>query len=231
VKVFTYIKRNSSRVPKKNFLNLGNLPLWKHLIYELSDISDIFIDTDSYEIIKECETDFRLSSVTAYSREQAHIDMENDPSNSLSPALLMTERFLNTFVEDDNEIIVLTHVTSPFLKASTVLDAVSHLSSGHDAVHSVTSKQDFAWLESFDNPLNFDPKVVQRTQDLDKIYFSNGAFFIFTKKTFIKNRNRFGHDNLLYTISNIEGLEIDNKEDFEMAKILYRGVKNENGFD
>ena len=207
MKVFTYIKRNSSRVPKKNFLNLGNLPLWKHLIYELSDISDIFIDTDSYEIIKECETDFRLSSVTAYSR------------------------FLNTFVEDDNEIIVLTHVTSPFLKASTVLDAVSHLSSGHDAVHSVTSKQDFAWLESFDNPLNFDPKVVQRTQDLDKIYFSNGAFFIFTKKTFIKNRNRFGHDNLLYTISNIEGLEIDNKEDFEMAKILYRGVKNENGFD
>ena len=97
---------------------------------------------------------------------------------------------------------------------------------GYDSVHSVTSKQDFAWLESFERPINFNPNVVQRTQDLEKIYFSNGAFFIFTKKTFMENKNRFGKNNFLYEIDNIEGLEIDTVKDLEFAKVVFKGVEN-----
>jgi len=228
MKIFTYIKNDSSRVPRKNFKMIGGLPLWKHLIYEVNAFSnvDIFIDTDSQEVIDECNSDEKLSGVTAYLRDKKFIDMENDPNNSLSPALLMVENFLSNFVDDDNEVIVLTHVTSPFLKPKTIFSAAKILEEGFDTVHSVTSKQDFAWLKSFDNPINFNPNVVQRTQDLDKICFSNGAFFIFTKKTFMKNMNRFGENNFLYEIDNIEGIEIDTLQDLNFAKIVYRGVAN-----
>ena len=141
-------------------------------------------------------------------------------------SFVFSNRFLSKFVDDDNEVIILTHVTSPFLKTETVSSAVKILGEGFDTVHSVTAKQDFAWLESFDNPINFNPKVVQRTQDLDKIYFSNGAFFIFTKKTFMKNMNRFGKNNFLYEIDKVEGLEIDTMEDLNFAKIVYKGIKD-----
>ena len=41
----------------------------------------------------------------------------------LSPALLMIDNFLDTFVKNDNEIIVTTHVTSPFLKKKTITNS------------------------------------------------------------------------------------------------------------
>ena len=228
MKIFTYIKNNSSRISRKNFKILGGIPLWKHLIYNVNSFSEVFIDTDSQEVIDECNRDEMLMGVTAYSRSQKFIDMENDLKNKLSPALLMTKNFLSKFVDDENEVIVLTHVTSPFLKIETILDAITFLGKGYDAVHSVTSKQDFAWLNSFDYPINFNPSVVQRTQDLEKIYFSNGAFFIFTKKTFLENNNRFGKKNYLYEINDVEGIEIDTLNDLDFAKIVYKGVKNGN---
>jgi N-acylneuraminate cytidylyltransferase len=226
VKVFTYIKNNSSRVPRKNFQTIGNLPLWKHLIYETSKEFDVYIDTDSQNVINDCNVDDRLSRVLAYPRDDKFISMEEDPTNILSPALLMVENFLDKYVENDDEIVVLTHVTSPFLTCKTIKKAIKYLNEGYDTVHSVTSKQDFAWLKSFEKPINFDPRVVQRTQDLDKIYFSNGAFFIFTKKTFMRNKNRFGENNFLYEIDQVEGLEIDTLRDLNFAKLVYKGIKN-----
>jgi CMP-N-acetylneuraminic acid synthetase len=226
MKVFTYIKDNSLRVPKKNFKLLGKLPLWKHLIYELSDSYEVFIDTDSDEVVRECNLDSKLSNVTAYLRDKKFIDMEEDAFNKLSPALLMVENFLEKYVDDENEIIVLTHVTSPFLTCKTIKKAISFLTADIETVHSVTCKQDFAWLSSFEKPINFNPSVVQRTQDLDKIFFSNGAFFIFKKKTFMKYKNRLGKNNFLYELDHIEGIEIDNFNDLEFAKLIHESKIN-----
>lgn len=227
MKIFTYIKNDSSRIDKKNFKNIGNLELWKHLIYELGDF-DVFIDTDSPRVISECNADILLKNVTAYEREQEFVDMENDPNNSLSPSLLMIDNFLDKYVEDDDEQIVLTHVTSPFLKKETVLDALTYLSEDggkYDSVHSVYSVQDFCWRGRDYKPINFVPSVVQRTQDLEKMHFSNGAFFIFTKKTFKKNNNRFGENVYYYRLNRVESIEVDNREDLELARIVYRGLE------
>lgn len=221
--VFTYIKDNSSRIQKKNFSKLGNKELWRHLIDELRQNYKIFIDTDSENILNKCNS---LENVLAYPRDNKFIEMENDPDNNLSPVLLMVENFLKKYVHDDEEIIILTHITSPFLKKQTIKNAIRKLEEGYEFVHSVTSKQDFAWLDNINNPLNFNPNVIQRTQDLQKIYFSNGAFFIFRKKDFIKYNNRLGKNNFLYELDNIQGIEIDTQADLELAKIIYRGVNS-----
>lgn len=223
MKIFTYIKDNSSRVKRKNFRNLGGLPLWKHLMYEVFGV-ETFIDTDSQEVINECLSDPSLSHVTAYPRDQKFIDMENDPSNKLSPALLMVEKFMNLYVTNDQEPIVVTHVTSPFLNKSTILDAVKYLENGYNFVHSVYSVQDFAWIGEGFSPLNFDPSVVQRTQDVDKVHFSNGAFFMFTKSTFVKYNARLGPKTYYYNLSRAEAVEIDTEEDFKFAETVWRGL-------
>lgn len=224
MKIFTYIKKNSKRIENKNFRNLGGIPVWKNLIYELSSIAQVYIDTDSEEVISECRSDPNLKKVTAYARKRQYIEMENDPNNKISPALLMLENFLDEYVDDVDETIVLTHVTSPFLTKETVADAVNiYESSKYDFVHSVNEKYDFAWLKDFSKPINFNPNVVQRTQDLDPIYFSNGAFFIMNKRIFKRYNNRIGDNIYFYPLDHVEGIELDYEKDFEFAKIVLRG--------
>jgi len=227
MKIFTYIKNDSNRINKKNFQIIGGLELWKHLIYELNELNfDIFIDTDSDRVIKDCKSDPKLSNVFAYTRKKEYIDIENDPNNLLSPANLMLENFLDTYVSDGDEIIILTHVTSPFLKKETVIKVLKkYETEDFDYIHSVNKEKDFGFLGNFDNPINFNPEVIQRTQDLKPIYFSNGAFFVMTKNIFKKNKNRWGKNIFFYPLDSIEGVEIDYPEDLNLAKIIYRGME------
>ena len=224
MKIFTYIKDRSSRVKKKNFQKIGDLELWKHLLYEFSEYM-VFVDTDSSNVIGECQLDDKLKNVVAYPRHYSLVEMEEDPNNKLSPSLLMVDNFLNTYVDDLEEKIVLTHVTSPFLRKETVESAIAYLDKGYEFVHSVYSIQDFAWYGSNFSPLNFNPKVVQRTQDIEKVYFSNGAFFMFTKKMFKKYKNRLGRKNYFYELGSIESIEIDTEEDLKLARTVYKGNK------
>ena len=61
---------------------------------------------------------------------------------------------------------------------------------------------------------------MQKTQDLEPIIMGNGAFFIFTKKMFKKFKNRTGEKPYFYPLAFPECIEIDNKEDFELAKAV-----------
>jgi N-acylneuraminate cytidylyltransferase len=222
MKIFIIIKENSERVNRKNFKLLGDMELWKHLVYELRNF-DVYIDTDSSEILDECS---KLPWVTTYFREQRFIDYEEHNDSNLSPALMMIDNFLDKYVENEDEIVVTTHVTSPFLKSSTILDAVSILKEDdkYDSIHSVTKHYEFSWLGDDMEPINFQPNVVQKTQDLPVITMSNGGFFIFRKKLFKQINNRIGKNPYYYTLNIPEDIEIDDNNDLELARLVEKGL-------
>ena len=112
---FIIIKEKSERIKNKNFLKIGNLEMWKHLIKSLKK-HKVFIDTDSKKIIKDCKRLFPW--VTPYKRDKKFISLEK--SRKASPTLSMIKNFLTKHVNNDNEIIVTTHVTSPFIKIKTI---------------------------------------------------------------------------------------------------------------
>jgi len=219
MKHFIIIKHESQRVRGKNFQIVGESPLWKNLLHELSN-EDVYIDTDSKVVFQECKD---LEYVTCYKRLNEHIQLENDGVFKVSPALLMIERFLDTHVKNENEVIVTPHVTSPFIKLSTIKSAAEKLNEGYDSVQACTSHKEFAYFDG--EPVNFNPRVVQKTQDLKPVILGNGAFFIFTKKTFKENKNRTGKNPFFYTIQMPESIEIDTYEDLELAQ---RWVTNGN---
>ena len=211
MKFFIIIKEKSERVPNKNFILLGGIPLWKHLINELKG-EDIYIDTDSEEILKECND---IEWVTAYKRQKHHIDLETNKTFGVSPVLLMVERFLDEYVGDENELIVTPHVTSPFITKETILNASKKIGE-FDTVQACTEHKEFTYFDG--KPINFNPNFVQKTQDLKPIIMGNGAFFIFTKKTFKENNNRVGKNPYFYPLDFKESIEIDNIVDLEIAK-------------
>ena len=135
-------------------------------------------------------------------------------------SLSMIKNFLTKYVNNDNEIIVTTHVTSPFIKIKTIKNAIKKLKN-YDSVAAVTKDYNFAWVKNKSNkliPINFNPRVVTKTQNLNPIIQSNGAFFIFKKKTFMKYNNRIGKKPYYYEINFPESIEIDSQEDLNLAR-------------
>ena len=76
--------------------------------------------------------------------------------------------------------------------------------------------------ESF-SPINFNPKIIQKTQQLNKIIHLHGAFFIFKKDIFLNNGlQRITKNNFFYDVKFPENLDLDNYEDFIMARKIIK---------
>ena len=123
-----------------------------------------------------------------------------------------------------DEIVVLTHVTSPFLKKETIFNAVNVLQNDHSAksIHSVLQVQDFVWLKKDNNvnPINFFTDRVQRTQDLSPVLVSKGAFFIAKAGDILDQGKRLPEPLIFFPLSHAESIEIDNFDDLEFARLL-----------
>ena len=59
--------------------------------------------------------------------EKLNINDISQESSRLSADGQNSNNFLNNFVKDKNEIVVCTHVTSPFLKLKTIKKAIQKL--------------------------------------------------------------------------------------------------------
>jgi len=220
MKIFTIIKEDSNRIPGKNFINVNGNPLWWNLLSELDGL-DVTVNTDSQKFIKQLRSS-NLKSIQVIKRDQKHIDWENDESIDFSPVEDMLFDFCETL--DRSEIVVLTHITSPFLKKETIFDAVNMLQNDQKSksIHSVQQIQDFVWIkkDSEARPVNFCPDRVQRTQDISLIFISKGAFFIAKAGDILDQRKRLPQPLLFFPLDHTQSIEIDNFEDLEFARIL-----------
>ena len=222
--IFTIVKKSSERVERKNFRNLGGKPLWFKSLEKLSGLN-LFINAEPGAELDPMLLE-KLGAKTITRREK-HIKWEAESSWRGSPVVDMLLDFANDQVPRDDSPIILTHVTSPFLKVETLEFALSKLNEGYDCVHSVTSIQDFCFLAPSEageilKPLNFDPSFVQRTQDLEPVLVSNGAFFAFRKEELLQARDRLFGKVYFHQLGFPESLEIDSEEDFRLAEVMVR---------
>tara|TARA_B100000900_G_scaffold406404_1_gene417379 strand:- start:35 stop:718 length:684 start_codon:yes stop_codon:yes gene_type:complete len=220
VKIFTIIKEQSERIPDKNFANVNGSPLWWHLLSELEGL-DVTVNTDSQKFISQLRGS-KLKSIKVIERLRKHIEWEIDGNIDSSPVEDMLFDFCQTI--DRSEMVVLTHVTSPFLKKQTILDAINVLQQDHKSksIHSVFQVQDFVWLKRDTEamPINFCKDRIQRTQDLAPILVSKGAFFIAKAGDILDQKSRLPEPLLFFPLDHMQALEIDNFEDLEFARTL-----------
>jgi CMP-N-acetylneuraminic acid synthetase len=218
-KVFTIIKARSERVPNKNFLDVGGKPLWRWLIDELSDFQ-VYINTDSDELYHELE---RFEHVVPIRRSEQHIEWEKNAEHRGSPVMDMVREFCEDYLQE-SEDFALVHVTSPFLKAQT-LEAAFKLYEQSDfhSLHSVKKIQDCVMSQNVNDlqPMNFTFNRIARTQDLEPIYQSLGAFFILnSNKLRRESYNRLNQNSKVIPVSALEALEIDNADELELVRLV-----------
>tara|TARA_R110001592_G_scaffold14119_3_gene63929 strand:+ start:673 stop:1320 length:648 start_codon:yes stop_codon:yes gene_type:complete len=212
MKFFIPIKQNSQRVPGKNFRHLNGEKLYKHVMLKYSDF-EIFIDTDSDEILSEVGSDSRMSHVTAYRRRADQL------GDKVSVCDLI-KNFITKFNIADP--IVQTHVTSPFLTPQIFEEAYSHMVD-HDSVVSCNTYNSRFWRrEEYGYcPLNHNPLRLEQTQDLPVLYEENSAFYIFSPSVVLESGNRIGKNPYFFPLDSPHNIDIDTEDDWnKVQKIL-----------
>jgi CMP-N-acetylneuraminic acid synthetase len=220
MKIFIPIKEQSQRVPKKNFRLFANMPLYKHTLYKLKDF-EVYVDTDSEEIIKEVKKDKNLSHVTAYKRSSTLVD------HNTSVCKLIKHFIVHEQQSVENDIICQIHVTSPFLGVATLTAAAKKFDEGYDSVTSCTPTQKRFWRKEEYGvcPVNHNPMILQQTQDLPVYYEENSLFYMFYSDIVLNSGNRIGKNPHFYPTSFLESLDIDTEDDWNFVNAIQGSAK------
>jgi CMP-N-acetylneuraminic acid synthetase len=204
------MRHSSERVPGKNYRPLGGIPLYHHVVQTLSSVPQIdliVIDTDSQTIIDDCSVHFPDVGILVR------------PEHLRNGEIAMNDVLLNSLDQLDADVVVQTHSTNPFLRPETVSAALTlFLNSGSecDSVFSVTRLQARLW-DADTNPVNHDPSLLLRTQDLAPLFIENSCFFIFTPELLRQCRNRIGQRPMMVEMAPLEAIDIDTEDDFALA--------------
>lgn len=209
MKIFIPIKNNSQRVPRKNFRLLNDKPLYKVLLDKLIGY-DVYIDTDSEEIIQGVE---QYKNVTVYRRSKKLI------GDTVSVCDLL-ECFIKKF--DIKEPVCQVHVTSPFITSEIIKEAELKLNDGYDSIVSCNKIQTRFWRKEDYGyvPINHNPMKLEQTQDLPIYYEENSLFYILKPENFLLTKTRIGINPYFYPVEFPYNVDIDTENDWEIVEAL-----------
>jgi CMP-N-acetylneuraminic acid synthetase len=209
------MRHHSVRVQGKNYRDLCGSPLYHYVVRTLlacPSVSGIVIDTDSPTIAEDCRRNF--PSVWILDRP-AHLRADDVPMN---------EVIVHDASQVPSELYLQTHSTNPFLTSSTIERALAFWrenAARYDSVFSATRIQARLWNDA-GRPINHDPAVLLRTQDLAPIFLENSAFYLFSASLLERTRRRIGERPAMFEVDLLESIDIDDEATFRMAEAMMR---------
>ena len=208
---FVPSKLNSQRLPRKNVLPLGGRPLvnWALSTLAQCDVDETVVYAADDEVVGFIEhgLPFRFVERPAW--------LDTDEAK--------VQDFVGAFLSDvESDIVVLLHVTSPFITPSTVSACIDAVVSGrHESAFAALEMQRFAWFRG--HPLNYSlDEPTPRTQDLDPVLVEQSGLYVFTRELFESTGRRIADHPYIHPVDVFEGHDIDTPEEFEIGRV-HRG--------
>lgn len=224
------IKHKSERVPGKNFRLFNGIPLFEVILKKLircSLIHTIVVDTNSPIVLSILEEKYKNSNIQIYHRPE-HLWSGDTPTNVLLENVI-------TELNLEYDFFLQTHVTNPLLSVQTIENCIhSYLEQkekGFDSLMTVKVLHTRLYTKSKTNivsALNHNPNELIPTQDLEPLYEENSCVYIFTKKTLFDRHHRVGYNPFLYSMSDVESVDIDYESDFVIAEVLHKQLEWKN---
>ena len=208
------MRHQSVRVTNKNFRPFAGTPLCHHILNTLlacPTIDAVYVDTDSPAIIEDVAQHF------------PQVRVIERPEHLRSGETPMNEVLLNTTAQVEADFYLQTHSTNPLLKSETIEAGLKQFLAQYpacDSMFSVTRLQTRLW-DQLGRPVNHNPHILLRTQDLPPIFLENSNFYVFTRDALVQRRNRIGDRPLMFEIDRIEAWDIDEELDFSIGEFLF----------
>ena len=213
------MRHHSERVPGKNYRSFAGKPLYHHIINSLLScplIHQVVVDTDSPIIMEDTSEHF------------PQVQVIERPEHLRADTIPMNDVLLNEVKMVEADFYLQTHSTNPLLRSETISNAIDVFLNNYpmyDSLFSVTKIRTRLW-DSLAMPINHNPAILLRTQDLPPVYEENSCIYIFTRNTLESRHNRIGERPLMFEIDPIEACDIDEELDFRIAESLYKEREN-----
>jgi len=204
---------NSKRLPNKNLLLLGGIPLLAHSIIfaqrNQSIIDEIYVTTDNAAIKR-----------VALEYGARVIDRPDTLSGDFEPTISCVQHALDS-IPDVVESVVLLQPTNPLRPAKLLQEAFEkYHRSEADSLFTVSrNHQKLGKIENncFE-PYNYE--IGQRSQDLEPLYYENGLLYV-TKVNLIREGKIVSKNSFPYEVNHIFAtVDIDTQDDFDYAAYL-----------
>lgn len=203
------MKLNNTRLPQKNTKAFTNgRPLCHYILstlLEVSGVDEVYVYCSNPNI-----KEFIPEGVKYLERSQS-LDQDTTKMNEV----------LKCFAEDvPADIYVMTHTTAPFISKESIEKGLQFVVSGeYDSSFAAKKLQDFLWKDGV--PFNYELNNIPRTQDLPALYEETSGFYIYKADVMTKLNRRIGNNPFIVEVGEIESIDIDEKEDFDIADAIF----------
>jgi CMP-N-acetylneuraminic acid synthetase len=146
-----------------------------------------------------------------YLRRSEELDQDTTKMNEV----------LKSFAADvPADVYVMTHTTAPFITKSSIEKGIRAVVSGeYDSAFAVKKLQEFLWKDGA--PFNYSLDRIPRTQDLPPFYQETSGFYIYKAGVILEKNRRIGEKPFLVEVGEVESIDIDEAEDFEIADAVF----------
>lgn len=203
----------SKRLPGKNLMPLGGIPLLAHSILyaqQHSEFADaVFVSTDDREI-----------AACAKQYGAVVINRPKELSGDDEPTVSAVKHAIDNCGHEVMNVVIL-QPTNPLRPENLLADCMKTFSES-DTDSLFTVSRNHQKLGKINKgrfiPFNYSPG--QRSQDLEPLYFENGLLYISSKKL-INSGKIFTSDAIAVIVDHpFSAVDIDNAADFEYAQFL-----------
>ena len=210
------IKLINVRLPGKNTMNLSGRPLCDYLFKTIAGIDEI--DEKYVYCSDPAITDYIPQELKFLQRDSC-LDAPD------VKGIEIYKSFANA-VEAD--VYILTHVTSPFLRASSLVAAIKKLrNEGYDSAFAAQEIKEFSWFNG--EPLNYGFEDVVLTQDLKPVFVETSGFYMFKRDILLVHGRRIGFNPYMHIVDGYEAVDIDTKDDFNFAQVVVKHLSDKEG--
>ena len=211
-------RSGSKGLKDKNIIDLCGRPLIAYTIeaaVKSNCFERIIVSTDSE---KYGEISEKLGADVIYRGE----DLSNDTATTY-----MVIKDLLKHVDCDFDYFVLLQPTSPLRTNYHILEAIESFESNTDKFDFLVSVKESEHVGILVKPIDGDMSLKYFDTDLSsyrrqgyKEYSPNGAIFIAKPLEYITQKHFFGKKSLAYIMNRVDSIDIDDRLDYELAKIV-----------
>lgn len=204
----------SKRLPNKNILSFGGIPLIAHSILyaqkNKSIIDEIYVSTND-EAIKKIALHYGVKV----------IDRPENLCGDLEPTVSALRHVLES-IEQDFENVILLQATNPLRPQNLLAAAFDVYQKGnYDSLFTVSRNHQKLGKIEDTKFIPFNYQVGQRSQDLEPLYFENGLLYISKAKLILEGKI-ISETAYPYEVNHVFAtVDIDTQEDLEYAEYLF----------
>lgn len=204
------IKKKSTRVKRKNFKIVGKKKLFQYFIEKIKKcgFDEIYVDSDSNEIENYC----KRNKVNFIQRKKILARNSANGNHLLN--------YHRKIIKAD--IYFQLFITAPLLSIKSIKKCKNFLKKTKKYDSILTSHEIYSWFWFNNKPVNYQPQILPRSQDAKPIVVETTGLYGIKSSALKKNNCRIGKKPYFFNVSKKEALDLDNTEDFEILKKIYK---------